>query len=98
MSLEWISSLKQASVPDIHVVLGEKFLDHTTLPGAVFHLFLGVSASPVPTFTYYPLQIFWIRHRHPKLHPSPKSQGKVTSTMGPPQITLSTSALSEPID
>lgn len=52
MSLKWISSLKQAPVPDIHAVLGEKFLDHITLPGAVFHLFQGVFASPVPAFTY----------------------------------------------
>lgn len=51
MNLKWISSLKQAPVPDNHVVPREKLLYHLMLPGAVLYLFLGVFAFPVPTLT-----------------------------------------------
>ena len=47
MSLKWISSLEQATVPDIHVVLGEEFLYHITLPSyTAFHLPSGCICFP----------------------------------------------------
>ena len=67
MSLTWNSSLKQATVPDIHVVLGEKLRYHIMLPWyMVFHLLLRVTALPCTHINLLILEGFFA------INPSPE--------------------------
>lgn len=92
MSLKWISSLKQATVPDIHVVFGEKFLYHITLPCHSLPSFSGCICFPCAHINLLILKLLLASS------PLTQVQRKGTSTMGPLQITVNSSLFSEPLD